>query len=138
MLGCVLMSVIGRGTRGSVEHWIVSVDLPQTQVSPLPQQVEDLAASVAIIEMRVVRWRDRVDGCLVDRFVEAIESQKVKVDLVCVDVRWSLQVECRRDLRRQANVFISDCHDKQWPCRWPVGGMFCRDLTRPWAHSTQS
>lgn len=50
---------------------MVSVDLPQTQVSPLPQQVEDLATSVAIFERRVMEWRERVDGCLVVWCVES-------------------------------------------------------------------
>lgn len=108
----------------------MSVDLPQTQVSPLPQQVEDLAASVAIVETSVVGWREKVEGCLLNRFVEAIESQKVEVDLVFVDVRCLLQCVHGRELRRQSNVFISDCHDRQWPCRWPVGGTFCRELTK--------
>lgn len=54
-------TVAGRG-RGSVERRIVSVDLPQTQVSPLPQQVEDLAASVAIVNVSMEMWRETLDG----------------------------------------------------------------------------
>lgn len=39
----------------------MNVALPQTQVSPLPQQVEDLAASVAIVDVNVLMWRETVD-----------------------------------------------------------------------------
>lgn len=87
----------------------------QTQVSPLPQQVEGLATSVAIFEKRVV------DGGKVWIFVwlvfelRVIESQELKLAWGFEKVRWLLRLAQRSELRRQTDVFVSDCHDRQWP-----------------------
>lgn len=71
LLGCMLLVRKCTGDEISLELEMVSVDLPQTQVSPLPQQVEDLATSVAIFERRVKEWRERVDGCMMIWCVES-------------------------------------------------------------------
>lgn len=102
LLGCVLLSENGHGMKRSVQHWIVSVDLPQTQVSPLPQQVEDLAVSVAIVEMSEIGWSERVGGCLTDWFVKTIvtEGEGWLSICGCVMVSWVYEQRCGENASR--------------------------------------